>query len=183
MQSRLLVSEIQFQTMIRRLCHQLLENHQNFNNTCLIGLQTGGVKVVNRIKTQINLLLPEVNLETGALDITFFRDDYKRRQVVVPNATQINFIIENKKVIIVDDVLFTGRTIRAALDAMLAFGRPQKVELLALVDRRYSRHLPIHPDYVGMVVDTITPESVKVSWKEIDGVDGITLLTPDNLEV
>ena len=94
----------------------------------------------------------------------------------MPNATVIEFIIENKNVVLVDDVLFTGRTIRAGLDAMLAFGRPKEVELLVLIDRRLSRHLPIEAKYVGKTIDSIASEKVKVEWKETEGADKVTLM-------
>ncbi|MDB5063420.1 MAG: PyrR protein, partial [Mucilaginibacter sp.] len=111
-------------------------------------------------------------------DITFYRDDFRRRDSpLVPNQTKIDFIIEGKKVIMMDDVLWTGRTIRAAMDAMQAFGRPEKVELLALVDRRYSRHIPVAADYVGIEVDSIASQKVVVSWKETDGEDRIVLVS------
>ena len=96
------------------------------------------------------------------------------------NETKIDFLIEGKKVILIDDVLFTGRTIRAGLDAMLAFGRPSLVELLVFVDRRYKRHLPIQPSYVGKVIDSITSEQVSVEWKESEGEDKVLLHTSEN---
>ena len=98
----------------------------------------------------------------------------------MPNRTQIDFIIEDKNVILVDDVLYTGRTIRAGMDALLAFGRPKKVELMVLIDRRYSRHLPIQPDYVGKVVDTINSDNVKVKWNELDGSDEVLMITENH---
>jgi pyrimidine operon attenuation protein/uracil phosphoribosyltransferase len=94
----------------------------------------------------------------------------------VPNHTEINFSIENKNVILIDDVLFTGRTIRSAMDAILDFGRPQKVELLTLIDRRYSRQLPIQADYVGLVIDSIVSQKVKVFWNEKDKKDEVILI-------
>nr|MBP7810570.1 bifunctional pyr operon transcriptional regulator/uracil phosphoribosyltransferase PyrR [Bacteroidia bacterium] len=115
-------------------------------------------------------------INCGNLDITFFRDDFRKKELI-PNSTTIDFIIEDKNVIMVDDVLFTGRTIRAGLDAMLAFGRPKDVELLVLVDRRFSRNVPIQAKYIGMVIDSIETQNVKVDWKELDGKDRITLLS------
>jgi len=113
------------------------------------------------------------------LDATFHRDDFRRKEVpLIPNKTDINFEIEGKKVILIDDVLYTGRTIRSGMDAMLAFGRPSRMELLVLIDRRYSRHLPIQPDYKGMSVDTIARQRVSVHWKEIEGKDKVLLYTP-----
>jgi len=105
-------------------------------------------------------------------------DDFRKKELV-PNRTEIDFIIEDKNVIMVDDVLFTGRTIRAGLDAMLAFGRPNDVELLVLIDRRLSRHLPIQAKYVGKTIDSIASEKVVVEWSETDKSDRVTLLTND----
>ena len=122
--------------------------------------------------------LPSVKIESGNLDITFFRDDFRRKDgLLIPSSTEIDFIIEGKKVILVDDVLWTGRTIRAAMDALQSFGRPEKVELLTLVDRRFSRHLPIEADYIGIKVDTIDSQKVIVNWKETDHEDKVILLS------
>ena len=115
------------------------------------------------------------DLEYGQLDITFYRDDI-RKSLHIANTTHIPFDIENKRVILVDDVLYTGRTIRAALDALLDFGRSAEVQLCVLVDRRFSRELPIQPDYTGKVIDTIVSQRVKVSWKENEGIDEVVLL-------
>jgi pyrimidine operon attenuation protein/uracil phosphoribosyltransferase len=115
-------------------------------------------------------------IHCGDLDITFYRDDFRKKELI-PNRTNIDFIIEDKNVILVDDVLFTGRTIRAGLDAMQAFGRPKDVELLVLVDRRFSRHVPIQAKYVGMTIDSIESQNVRVEWKETEGKDKITLLS------
>ena len=119
---------------------------------------------------------PEIKL--GYLDITFFRDDFRRTEKPLEaNKTNINFILENKKVIFIDDVLYTGRSIRAALTAVQSFGRPSEIELLVLIDRRFSRNLPIQPDYRGRQVDAINDEKVRVSWKENDGEDAVYLVT------
>lgn len=178
MQKRLLLGSKHFEITINRLCYQLIENHNDFSDSVILGLQPRGVFVARRIQRQLQVILKKQDILCGDLDITFFRDDYRRREVVIPSTTQVDFIIENKKVILVDDVLFTGRTIRAAMDAMVAFGRPQKVELLTLVDRRYSRHLPIEPDYIGIAVDTIASEKVEVNWQETNKEDSIWLITP-----
>lgn len=175
MQTRLLLNSNNFEITLNRLCHQLIENHDRFENSVIIGLQPRGIFVAQRIQKILEKTLPGAKIHCGFLDITFHRDDYRRREVVLPNSTKIDFIIENKKVILMDDVLFTGRTIRAGMDAMLAFGRPEKVELLVLVDRRYNRHLPIAPDYTGITVDTITTQKVKVQWNETDGNDAVLL--------
>lgn len=176
MQKRLLLNSAQIEITIRRLCHQLIENHDDFSNSAIIGLQPRGIFVAERIRKYLTEILKINSLKSGTLDVTFYRDDFRRREIIAPGETKINFIVEDLNVILVDDVFYTGRTIRAGLDALLDFGRPAKVELLTLIDRRYSRHLPIAPDYIGVQVDTIMSEKVKVQWKETDGEDGIWLL-------
>lgn len=177
MQNLTLLDGQKFQITIQRLCHQLIENHDLFTNSVIIGIQPRGIFLAQRIVEELSKKLPQAQIESGNLDITFFRDDFRRKDALIPSPTQIDFIIEGKKVILVDDVLWTGRTIRAAMDALQAFGRPAKVELLTLVDRRYSRHLPIEADYIGIKVDTIDSQKVIVNWKETDKEDKVTLLS------
>jgi len=125
--------------------------------------------------------LKKTNIKKGNLDITFFRDDFRRKDgIVSANSNTIDFIIEGQNVILIDDVLWTGRTIRAAMDALLAYGRPEKVELMVLIDRRFSRQLPIEPDYIGQKVDSLNSQKVKVSWKETEGEDKVILLSESN---
>jgi pyrimidine operon attenuation protein/uracil phosphoribosyltransferase len=176
MQKRLLLDNTQIDITIRRLCHQLIENHDDFSNSAIIGIQPRGVFMATRIHKYLCEILNKPSLQFGMLDTTFYRDDYRRREIISPNETKIDFIIEKKKVILIDDVLYTGRTIRAGMDALLDFGRPDKVELLTLVDRRYSRQIPIAADYIGLQVDTIASEKVKVQWAETDGSDAVYLL-------
>jgi pyrimidine operon attenuation protein/uracil phosphoribosyltransferase len=159
---------------VDRLCHQLIENHLDFSKSVLIGLQPRGIYLSDRIYRTLQKLLPGVHINYGKLDITFYRDDFNT-QLHVPNETTIDFSLENKKVILVDDVLYTGRTTRSALDAMLDFGRPSVVELLVLIDRRFTRQLPIQADYTGRTVDAIISEKVKVRWAERDGKDEVIL--------
>jgi pyrimidine operon attenuation protein / uracil phosphoribosyltransferase len=159
---------------VDRLCHQLIENHLDFSKSVLIGLQPRGIYLSDRIYRTLQKLLPGVHINYGKLDITFYRDDFNT-QLYVPNETTIDFSLENKKVILVDDVLYTGRTTRSALDAMLDFGRPSVVELLVLIDRRFTRQLPIQADYTGRTVDAIISEKVKVRWAERDGKDEVIL--------
>ncbi len=177
MQNLTLLDGHKFQITIQRLCHQLIENHDLFTNSVIIGIQPRGIFLAKRIIDELEKKLPKAKIKSGNLDITFFRDDFRRKDALVPSPTEINFFIEGKNVILVDDVLWTGRTIRAAMDALLAFGRPAKVELLTLVDRRYSRHLPIEADYIGIKVDTIDSQKVVVSWKETDKEDKVILLS------
>lgn len=177
-QQRLILNSEQFNITINRLCYQLIENHNNFEQSAIIGLQPRGIYLSQRIVKNLKQILNTQNLLSGNLDVTFFRDDFRRTEKIqIPSSTEIDFIIENKKVILVDDVLFTGRTIRAGLDAILSYGRPKKVELLVLIDRRFNRQLPIEPDYVGKRVDTISSEKVTVDWMEIDGKDQVWLQT------
>jgi pyrimidine operon attenuation protein / uracil phosphoribosyltransferase len=163
-----LIAKQQLQLIINRLAQQLIENDDNLNDTIFIGLQPRGVYVSDKIITQIKLLCPTEEIKYGLLDITFYRDDV-RTELHVPNKTDIPFSIDGKKVILIDDVLYTGRTIRAALDALQDFGRPKKVELCVLVNRRFDRELPIQPDYCGKIIDSHIEQKVKVD-KEKDEV-------------
>lgn len=174
-----LIDSIQFAIIIDRLTHQLIEGHRDFRDTVILGLQPRGVLLAERIHQRLCDILPEVNVPIGKLDVTFFRDDFRRREKpLAPNSTEVEFIIEGKKVILIDDVLYTGRTIRAGLDAMLSFGRPERVELLVLIDRRFSRELPIEPQYIGKSVDSIDSQRVRVSFGEHENQDQVELLTP-----
>ena len=162
-----ILTEQQIGITIQRLAHQVLENNIGPEEVIIIGLQPRGIYVSDKLVTELQKIMGGKLVQYGLLDITFYRDDV-RRELHLANKTEINFNIENKKVILVDDVLYTGRTIRAALDALLDFGRPSKVELRVLIDRRFSRQLPIQPDYVGKVIDALITEKVKVLWKERD---------------
>jgi pyrimidine operon attenuation protein/uracil phosphoribosyltransferase len=169
------LNEQQLAITIKRLSHQVLENHVDLENTVLIGIQPRGIFVSDQVVYQLNQLVSPNKIHYGKLDITFYRDDI-RKELHIPNHTDIPFTVENKNVILIDDVLYTGRTIRAALDALLGFGRPSKVELCVLIDRRFSRQLPIQPDYVGKAIDSIVSQKVKVFWKQRDGRDEVTLV-------
>ncbi|HEY8690103.1 MAG TPA: bifunctional pyr operon transcriptional regulator/uracil phosphoribosyltransferase PyrR [Chitinophagaceae bacterium] len=153
----------QLHLTIQRLAHQLVENHPDIENVALIGIQTGGIYLADKIVEILKEISKDKKIQYGKLDITFYRDDI-RKELHVPNQTDIPFSIDDKKVILIDDVLFTGRTIRAALDALQDFGRPQKIELCILIDRKSSRQLPIQPDYCGKAIDSIISETVKVKW-------------------
>lgn len=168
------LNEQQIAITIKRLGHQILENHSNLENTVLIGIQPRGVYVSDQVVKEIEQLVPAETIQYGKLDITFYRDDV-RNNLHVPNQTSINFSIEGKNVVLIDDVLWTGRTIRAALDALLDFGRPAKVELCVLIDRRFSRQLPIQADYVGKSIDSLISQKVFVKWKSKDGADEVVL--------
>ena len=170
-----ILNEQQLSITIQRLIHQILENHIELENTVIIGLQPRGIYFSNRIINELKKQVSADKIKYGKLDITFYRDDV-RQGLHQLNQTDISFSIENKNVILIDDVLYTGRTIRAALDALQDFGRPAKVELCVLIDRRFSRQLPIQSDYTGKSIDSIISQKVKVFWNENEGVDKVELL-------
>ncbi len=166
MQKRLVLDQQQIAITLKRFCYQLIENHDDFDNTVILGLQPRGTLLLDKIVT----LLEEISgikVPSGYLDATFHRDDFRRRDFPLKaNETKIDFLVEGKKVILIDDVLYQGRSVRAAMDAMIAFGRPQKVELMVLVDRKLTRDYPIMPDYFGVKVNTLETQYVVVEWKE-----------------
>lgn len=167
-----LLNHQQINLTIKRLANQVLENHVQLHNTVIIGIQPRGIRLSDRIVAEVGNEINNKEIQYGKLDITFYRDDI-RKEIHFPNQTDISFSIEGKNVVLVDDVLYTGRTIRAALDALMDFGRPEKVELLVLIDRRYSRQLPIQPDYTGKTIDSIVSQKVRVLWEE--GGDSVVL--------
>ncbi|PQJ10287.1 bifunctional pyr operon transcriptional regulator/uracil phosphoribosyltransferase PyrR [Flavipsychrobacter stenotrophus] len=171
-----LLSSTHMNITLQRLAHQLVENHLSFADTVLIGIQPRGIYLSDRIARLVKKISGNNNINYGLLDITFYRDDVHTTNIQVPSHTDISFSIEDKNVILIDDVLYTGRTIRSAMDALIDFGRPKKVELLTLIDRRFSRELPVQPDYVGYSVDTILTQKVKVYWDEKDGKDEVVLI-------
>lgn len=170
-----ILSEQQIALTVKRLAHQIVENNQGLINTVIIGLQPRGVFLSDRIVEELKQILPAHPIKYGKLDITFYRDDV-RKSLHIANATEIPFSIEGKTVVLIDDVLYTGRTIRAALDALLDFGRPSKVSLCVLIDRRFSRELPIQPDFSGKAIDTIVSDKVKVNWKETAQKDEVVIV-------
>ncbi len=178
MSQKVLLSSKEIDIILHRLACQLLENHLDFEDSALIGLQPRGTFLARRL---LDLLQKEYKVSRvpfGLLDITFYRDDFRRGdKTLEASTTQIDFLVEGKRVVLVDDVLYTGRSIRAALTAIQSFGRPREIELLTLIDRRFSRHLPIQPDYRGRQVDAIMEERVKVCWKENEGEDRVYLVS------
>lgn len=170
MSRKVLLTAKEVNIILHRLACQLIEKHLDFKETVLIGLQPRGKFLAQRIKAILEDEYGVDSIQLGFLDITFFRDDFRRHEKPLEaNRTEIEFLVENKQVIFIDDVLYTGRSIRAALTAIQSFGRPSAIELLVLIDRRFSRHLPIQPDYRGRQVDAINDEKVKVCWKDKDG--------------
>ena len=177
MSQKVLLNEKEVNIILHRLACQLIEKHNDFSNTILIGLQPRGKHLADRL---LQLLQSDYNIfdtQVGYLDITFYRDDFRRsNKVLEASETQMDFIVEGKNVVFIDDVLYTGRSIRAALTAIQSYGRPKSIELLILIDRRFSRHLPIQPDYRGRQVDAIDEEKVIVNWKETQGEDTVYLI-------
>ncbi|WP_139959081.1 bifunctional pyr operon transcriptional regulator/uracil phosphoribosyltransferase PyrR [Flavicella sediminum] len=178
MSNKILLNSKEIEIILHRLACQLIENHGDFSNTVLIGIQPRGTYLAKRLAGLLKEEYQVDNVPLGLLDITFFRDDFRRRDAPLEaNTSHIDFLIEDKKVVIIDDVLYSGRSINAALTAMQSYGRPRHIELLVLIDRRFSRHLPIQPDYRGRQVDVINNERVAVLWKENDGKDTVYLTT------
>ena len=167
MSQHILFNHSQVNICLDRLAYQLLENHDDFSETVLIGLQPRGKflseNIVSILKKKYNLQ----KLDYGYLDITFFRDDFRTKtDILIPNESNFKLNVNNKKVVFIDDVLYTGRTIRAALTAIESFGRPKSIELLVLINRRYSRELPIQADYKGFNVDVYEDQKVYVNWSK-----------------
>jgi pyrimidine operon attenuation protein/uracil phosphoribosyltransferase len=167
MAAKILLNEIKVSIILSRLCQQLIERHKDFSNVVLVGLQPRGTSLLE----QLLKLLKEQGLKSiksGKLDITFFRDDFRRNdEPLYAKTTEMSETLEGKDVVLIDDVLFTGRSIRAALSAIDSYGRPKSIELLVLVDRRFSRHLPIQPDYLGAQIDALQGDKVKVVWSDL----------------
>ena len=152
---------------IQRLAHQLVEQIEAFEDIVIIGIQPRGIHLSDRVVQAIQAIVPGQKIQYGQLDTTFYRDDvHQNNSIHIPSATSIDYNLEGKQIILIDDVLHTGRTIRAAMDALIDFGRPKHVSLMVLIDRRFSRELPIQPDFVGQSVDTMYSQKVKVQWDE-----------------
>ncbi len=178
MSQKVLLTSKEVNIILNRLACQLIEKHLDFSETLLVGIQPRGTYLARRLKSILESQYQISHIALGYLDITFYRDDFRRTEKPLEaNTTKIDFLVEDKKVIFIDDVLFTGRSIRSALTAIQSFGRPSEIELLVLIDRRFSRHLPIQPDYRGRQVDAINNEKVVVKWEEQDGEDGVYLVT------
>ena len=159
---------------LTRITHEILEVHKGTDNLTLIGIQTRGVYLAERIKSRINDI-EGIEIPCGKMDITLYRDDWTRIGTnPVVKTTNISFSVDERQIILVDDVLFTGRTIRAAMDSVIDFGRPDRIELAVLVDRGH-RELPIQANYVGKFVETRRSETVNVLLKEHDGEDKVVI--------
>ena len=170
---KVILNEKRFVLTLERICQQLVERYDDFEDVCIIGMQERGAILSDRI---VSMLRAKgfSNFKYGKLDISFHRDDFRRRSnPIAPSKTEIDFIIEEKDVLLIDDVLYTGRSVHAAMSALQQFGRPNRIELLALVDRRFNRHFPIKTDFVGITVDAIDDAYVKVEWSHMNGKDQI----------
>jgi pyrimidine operon attenuation protein/uracil phosphoribosyltransferase len=161
---------------VTRIAHEILERNRGLDDLALVGIRTRGVPLARRLARALKDINGD-DVPTGALDITLYRDDLMRQPVgpqPVLRRTEIPFSIDDRKILLVDDVLYTGRTIRAALDALIDFGRPRAIQLIVLVDRGH-RELPIKPDYVGKNLPTSARQSVQVRLQEIDGADEVII--------
>ena len=173
---RIIIGQERFALTVERLCHELIEHYNDLSDTCLVGIQPRGVLLAERIRQRLSAILETTAIDFGMLDITFYRDDFRKRDKPLrASITQMDFLVEDRNVVLVDDVLYTGRTINAALTALNHYGRPREVELLVLVDRRFNRHLPIQPDFTGITIDAVDQAYVKVEWADIDGEDRVLL--------
>ena len=174
MSARILLSQKKIEIILNRLASQLIEKFKDFDDVVLVGLQPRGIYLLNRL---VSLLENDYGLEkviNGKLDITFFRDDFRRfNKTLTPSSSEMELTIEGKSVVIIDDVLYTGRSIRAALTALDHYGRPNDIQLLVLIDRRFSRDLPIQPDYTGVQVDALEGDKVRVQWKDLSDEDTV----------
>jgi len=167
MPKKVLLNSKKIDIILNRLVCQLVENHKDFNDTVLIGLQPRGTFLIEKILEIFKKKYPTINISSGILDFTFFRDDFRRSEKTLKaSSTEINFTIENKNVVLIDDVLFTGRSIKAAMSSMDSYGRPNSIELLVLIDRRYKREIPIQANYCGAKIDTFKGDKVNVVWNE-----------------
>ena len=177
MSEKIVFNHTELDLSVNRLCWQLIENHSDFKETVIVGVQPRGTFLSKRIISQLELLVSPNLIQNGNIDISFYRDDLMRRSApIVPEVMDMDFSVEGKNVVLVDDVLYTGRSIRSAIDALMAFGRPNTVELLVLINRRFSRHLPIQPNYVGRTIDAIDSERVIVEWEELTAKDRVLMI-------
>ena len=167
MPNKILLDSKKIEIILSRLVYELIENHKDFHDTVLLGLQPRGVFLIDKILEVFKRDHPEIKIKSGILDYTFFRDDFRRSEKTLSaSSTKIDFSIENKNVVLIDDVLFTGRSIKAAMSSIDTYGRPNSIELLVLIDRRFKREIPIEANYCGAKIDTFKGDRVKVLWGE-----------------
>ena len=165
MPNKILLDSKKIEIILSRLVYELIENHKDFHDTVLLGLQPRGVLLIDKILEVLKRDHPNIKIKSGILDYTFFRDDFRRSEKTLSaSSTKIDFSIENKNVVLIDDVLFTGRSIKAAMSSIDTYGRPKSIELLVLIDRRFKREIPIAANYCGAKIDTFKGDRVKVLW-------------------
>ncbi len=175
--SRIISEQPQFELTIERCCYQLIENYDQFEDTCIVGIQTGGVQLAQRLVKKLKEIGVEKNIPFGKLDITFYRDDFRTsKKPLSANVNDMPFVVDNQHVILVDDVLYTGRSVQAAMTALNHYGRASSLRLLVLVDRRFNRQVPVRADFVGISVDSLDNAYVRVEWAETEGADKILLI-------
>jgi pyrimidine operon attenuation protein/uracil phosphoribosyltransferase len=173
---RQILSPERFKITLQRLASQIIENYSSNELINVVGIQEKGVVLAERLIAIIHKAYPKQKIQLGKLDITFYRDDFRMRQTPLKaNATQMDFNIDGKKILLVDDVLYTGRTIQAAMSSLQDFGRVERIELLTMVDRRFNRHLPIMTDYTGIEVDAVDEAYVSVEWEHLEGEDKVLI--------
>jgi len=173
---RTILTAKRLELTLDRLCYLILENYPNLEDLALIGIQPRGIALSERICQRLGEIAHKEMPLYGKLDITFYRDDFRKRdEPIRASTTEIDFLVEDKNVILIDDVLYTGRTIHAAMSALQDFGRPAKIELMCLIDRRFNRQFPIMSNYVGMVVDALNEAYVRVEWNDKKGSGKVLL--------
>lgn len=173
---RQILSPDRFKITLKRLASQIIENYGDEESINIIGIQEKGVILAERLIEVIKSLAKKKKINFGKLDITFYRDDFRMREVPLKaTATQIDFDIESKRILLIDDVLYTGRTIQAAMSSLQDLGRVKRIELLTMVDRKFNRHLPIESDYTGIEVDALDEAYVRVQWAHVDGEDRVMI--------
>ncbi len=174
---RIISEQPQFELTLERCCYQLIENYDGFENTCIVGIQTGGVQLAQRLVKKLKEIGVKKNIPFGKLDITFYRDDFRTsKKPLAANVNDMPFVVDNQHVILVDDVLYTGRSVQAAMTALNHYGRAASLRLLVLVDRRFNRQVPVRADFVGISVDSLDNAYVRVEWAETEGADKILLI-------
>lgn len=173
---RQILNSSRFNITLHRLASQIEEHYSASEDIYIVGIQERGVVLAERLIKILKKEAPKLKLNFGKLDITFYRDDFRLRSIPLKaSGTDISFDVEGKKILLVDDVLYTGRTIHAAIAALQDLGRVDKIELLTMVDRRFNRHFPVKTDYTGIRVDAVDEAYVKVQWSHIDGEDKIMI--------
>ena len=181
---RQILSPERFKITLTRLAHELIENYPSEEALYIVGIQEKGVILADRLIEEIKKKNKNRKVFFGKLDITFYRDDFRiRTEPLKASSTQIDFDVESKSIILIDDVLYTGRTIHAAMSALQDLGRVERLELLCMVDRRFNRHLPIKADYTGIQVDSLDEAYVRVQWEHQDGEDKILIYSANKPSV